>query len=43
MVANQPQVEALIDRALELDESFGQGAIHTFLITYEMARRGAGR
>jgi predicted anti-sigma-YlaC factor YlaD len=41
LVADQPIVEALIDRALELDETFGAGAIHTFLITYEMARQGA--
>jgi predicted anti-sigma-YlaC factor YlaD len=40
LVADQPQVEALIDRALKLDEKFEHGAIHTFLITYEMARRG---
>jgi predicted anti-sigma-YlaC factor YlaD len=25
---------------LELDESFGNGAIHTFLISYEMSRQG---
>ncbi len=41
MVAEQPLVEALIDRALQLDESYGEGAIHTFLITYEMSRQGA--
>jgi predicted anti-sigma-YlaC factor YlaD len=40
LVADQPIVEALIDRALELDETFGAGAIHTFLITYESARQG---
>jgi predicted anti-sigma-YlaC factor YlaD len=40
LVADQPIVEALIDRALELDESFNAGAIHGFLITYEMARQG---
>lgn len=39
LVADLPQVEALIDRALELDEAFDHGAIHTFLITYEMNRR----
>lgn len=37
-VADQPQVEALIDRALELDEGFGGGQIHGFLISYELAR-----
>lgn len=40
-VAEIPQMEALIDRALELDEAYGEGAIHTFLITYEMSREGA--
>ena len=40
-MADQPILEALIDRALELDEAFGAGAIHTFLITYESARQGA--
>src|SRR6266446_351971 len=39
-VADLPKVEALIDRALELDEKFDQGAIHTFLISYEMSRPG---
>jgi hypothetical protein len=34
-------MEVLIDRALELDESWGGGAIHGFLINYEMARQGA--
>ena len=41
LVAEIPIMEALIDRALELDESFGDGAIHSFLITYEMSRQGA--
>lgn len=40
-IAEVPQVEALIDRALQLDESWNQGAIHSFLITYEMIREGA--
>jgi len=39
-LAEIPQMEALIDRALELDESWDLGAIHTFLITYEMSRQG---
>jgi predicted anti-sigma-YlaC factor YlaD len=42
LVADLPFVEALIDRALELDEAFDAGAIHTFLISYEPARRGVG-
>jgi predicted anti-sigma-YlaC factor YlaD len=40
LIADLPQVEALIDRALELDESYDRGAIHGFLITYEMSRTG---
>jgi predicted anti-sigma-YlaC factor YlaD len=40
LIADLPIIEALIDRALELDESYGEGAIHSFLITYEMGRRG---
>ena len=41
MIGEVPQMEALMDRALELNESFNEGAIHSFLITYEMARQGA--
>jgi len=41
LVADQGIVEALIDRALVLDEKFGDGAIHSFLITYEASRNGA--
>lgn len=38
LVGDLPMVEALIYRALELDESWNDGAIHGFLITYEMTR-----
>lgn len=40
-IGELPQVEALIDRALELDETYEDGAIHSFLISYEMTRAGA--
>jgi predicted anti-sigma-YlaC factor YlaD len=40
-VADLPAAEALIDRALALDEAFDAGAIHVFLVTYEMSRPGA--
>jgi predicted anti-sigma-YlaC factor YlaD len=40
LIADQPIVEALVDRALELDESFDGGAIHSFLISYEPSRQG---
>ncbi len=41
LIADLVLVEALMDRALELNERYDAGAIHTFLITYEMSRRGA--
>lgn len=39
-VADQPQVQALLDRALELDEAWDGGAIHGLLISYEPSRIG---
>ena len=41
LIADQLIVEALIDRAFELDPDFDSGAIHGFLINYELARQGA--
>ena len=41
LIADLPAVEALIDRALQLEESYDSGAIHGFLITYEPSRPGA--
>jgi len=41
LIAEQPLAEALVDRALQLDEAFDHGAIHGFLVTYEMSRQGA--
>lgn len=38
MIGQIPQVEFLIYRALELDESHNHGEIHSFLITFEMSR-----
>lgn len=40
LIADLPLAQALMDRALALDESYDQGAIHSFLITYEMSRQG---
>lgn len=41
LIADLGIVEALMDRALQLDESFDHGALHGFFITYEMTRKGA--
>jgi len=41
LVAEQPQVEAMIDRAFELNPDYEHGAIDQFLISYESARQGA--
>ena len=41
LIGDQPKAEALMDRALALNESFDHGAIHAFYITYEMSRAGA--
>jgi predicted anti-sigma-YlaC factor YlaD len=40
LIGETPIVQAMIDRALDLNEAFNDGAIHTFLITYEMSRPG---
>jgi predicted anti-sigma-YlaC factor YlaD len=42
IVGQIPAMEALVDRAVELDESYADGAIHNFMISYEMSRPGAG-
>jgi len=38
LVAELPLVSALIDRALAVDADWDRGALHSFLVTYEMAR-----
>src|SRR6266446_389204 len=40
LIGQIPAMESLIDRALDLDESYGHGSIHTFMISYEMSRPG---
>ena len=40
MLARLPEVDALLQRALELDESWGQGALHELEVVYSMARPG---
>ena len=41
LLSDQLIVEALLDRALALDDRFDNGAIHSLLISYEMVRRSA--
>jgi len=41
LIAELPLAEALLDRALELDEAYENGAIHALLITYEQSRTEA--
>jgi len=38
LVGDLPSIQALADRALALDPSFGDGSLHTFMITWEMIR-----
>ncbi len=38
IIGDLPIVEALMERALALDESYDNGAIHGFFISYEMSR-----
>ncbi len=41
MLARLPEVDALIARALELDESWNLGALHEFRVSFPSARMGA--
>jgi TRAP transporter TatT component family protein len=43
LIADQPIVEALIDRAYKLDPDFEAGAIDGFLVAYEPSRQGQRR
>ena len=40
LIADLPIVEAMMDRALALDEAFDYGAIPAYFVTYEMSRPG---
>jgi predicted anti-sigma-YlaC factor YlaD len=40
LIADLPVAEALVRRALELEETYDFGGIHVFLISYEMSRAG---
>ncbi len=41
MIARLPEAEALIDRVVELDEAWGEGSVHEFLISMDGARAAA--
>lgn len=41
MLARLPEVEALLERALDLDESWNEGALHEFQVVYVSTRPGA--
>ncbi len=41
MLARIPEVEALIERAIEMDETFDNGALHEFMVTLAGAKPGA--
>ncbi len=43
LIADQPVLEALLDRALVLDEAFGRGALRALMISYEPSRIGGER
>jgi predicted anti-sigma-YlaC factor YlaD len=42
LTADQPSMEALMRRALALDEAYDYGSIHDFFITYEGSRGSVG-
>ncbi len=41
LISDLPKIEALINRAVALDEAFDRGAILSLMITYETVRQGA--
>ena len=43
LLADLPVVEALARRVLMLDETYDHGAIHVFMISYEMGRAGMSK
>jgi len=42
LIGQLPSMTALIDRAMELDPDFQNGALHSFMVTFEMSRPSAG-
>jgi len=42
MIARVPEVEAMLDRAIALDETWGKGSLHEFAITLAASKPGGG-
>jgi len=42
MIARVPEVDAMLDRAIALDESWGEGSLHEFAITLAASKPGGG-
>ena len=42
MLSRIPEVEAMLDRAIELDPTWDNGALHAFAVTFEGARSAGG-
>ncbi|MBS1272024.1 MAG: hypothetical protein MAGBODY4_01161 [Candidatus Marinimicrobia bacterium] len=42
LILDLPKVESLITRALELDETWGNGQLHEFMISFQTGRAGMG-
>lgn len=41
LISDLPKIDALVERALALDESYDHGALESLMITYETVRQGA--
>jgi predicted anti-sigma-YlaC factor YlaD len=41
LISDLPKIDALLNRALELDEAYDRGALASLMITYETVRQGA--
>jgi predicted anti-sigma-YlaC factor YlaD len=42
LIGDLPAVEAMMDRALKLDEAWDEGSIHEFYVTYDASRTSGG-
>jgi predicted anti-sigma-YlaC factor YlaD len=42
LIGDLPAVEAMMERALQLDEAWDEGALHEFFVTYDASRTSGG-